>query len=368
MLFDIKGKQLPIGADTESLLIAMTRHRNHGNPANGNRESHYNNMLCVAHISDLHTDSVRYKRFLDWVSKHKEFVTCAIETGDLVDSPSDVAWNYMLAAEDGYTDIDLLKVCGNHEKYYGGAATSEEVYNKWNCVTNTGKLYYYKDYPQYHVRIIVINFVDYDPIRTYINVYSQEQIDWLCETLQDAKTNGYAVIIAKHNFDHGRATSIKESFYDKYVADNNADWNNNDCNGPIIEDIVDAFKHGTSLNRVYNHSNSGAPSVTVDVTFDGNGDFICYLNGHYHIDIIGASPNYPDQIYLGINTGCLESKSRPTAVFERWTNLPRVEGTDSEDCFNVYVFDTVNKQIKVLRIGSHTTCEFEERLMEIYTY
>lgn len=42
-------------------------------------------------------------------------------------------------------------------------------------------------------------------------------------------------------------------------------------------------------------------------------------------------------------------------VYAEAGDIPRIKGTSTEYAFNIYVFDTENKRIKVVRIGSDLT-------------
>lgn len=115
-------------------------------------------LFMVAHISDLHNDPIRYGRFLKFVSENSAYINVAIETGDLVDAPIASLFTEM-ANEEKY-DIDIIKCVGNHESSFGNTTISlANLYSSLKMNTNTGKLYYYKDYDNYDLRIIVMVLV-----------------------------------------------------------------------------------------------------------------------------------------------------------------------------------------------------------------
>ena len=49
-------------------------------------------------------------------------------------------------------------------------------------------------------------------------------------------------------------------------------------------------------------------------------------------------------------------------------DMPRVEGTRTQDCFNVYGIDTVNKIVKVVRVGSTLNDLGQAKDMDYYPY
>lgn len=365
-IFDITGNRIVDTDNTTPRTDGMASVRYHFNATQGeNTWTTYNNygLFTIAHISDLHNDTTRYDRFMRFLSDNKKYIDAGIVTGDLVDISTVAAFAEMTAKET--YDIDLIKCIGNHEK--GGVTTpltDTQIYANWHQTTNTEKLYFYKDYTSKKIRLICLDV--YDPIEGD-NHYQQTQIDWFINALKDAKTKGYTAIVARHNVEGGYTNLApnNKGFFQRWYqwAEIGSIYNR----GTIIEDIVDAFKNGTSLNQTYTFTDS-TPSITVNTSFSGNGDFACYLCGHYHGDFIGYSVAHPNQLYLSIAQGCLKSSIRPSVMWEQVSDLPRIEGEKSEDLFNVYGFDTTNKVIKVCRVGSDVNDILEERKFATYTY
>lgn len=54
--------------------------------------------------------------------------------------------------------------------------------------------------------------------------------------------------------------------------------------------------------------------------------------------------------------------------FSTVSDLPRVEGEDCENAFNVYTFDLDNRIVKVLRVGSDMNDLMEDRVKAVYTF
>lgn len=362
-IYDINGTKI---VETDNLKCDnLSSLRYHFNTTEGiNPWGHYNhyNLFTLAHISDVHNDPVRYDRFMRFVSDNKKYIDAGIVTGDLVDVSTVAAFKEMTDKET--YNIDLIKCIGNHEKANSGnPLTDEQIYANWNQTTNTGKLYFYRDYTSKKIRLICLDV--YDPIEGD-NHYQQTQIDWFIDTLKDAKTKGYTVIVARHNVEGGytNLTPNQKGFFQRWYqwAEIVSIYNR----GTIIEDIVDAFKNGLSLNKTYTFTDS-TPLITVNTSFSGNGDFACYLCGHYHGDFIGYSVAHPNQLYITVAQGCYESTIR-SGRWDTVSDLPRIEGEKSENLFNVYGFDTTNKVIKVCRVGSDVNDILEERKFATYTY
>lgn len=325
--------------------------------------------FCIAHISDVHADPMRYKRFRTFVDNVYSIDT-AISTGDLVSFHNNDATKMQIEHERMFAiggEKEVMIVVGNHEKVgAGNTLYTEQQIKDYSGLEN---LYYYKDWTKtgdlaYKVRVIILNQHDYDG--TDINIagrthYSQEQINWFINILKEASNDDRAVMVAMHKTD-------------KFVQPTNNDYGFN-CNFPslsldtnqsgyIIEDIIDAFKNGTHLTESYTWADN-SQTIDVDADFSGKkGSFIAYMCGHNHRDQVGYSPQHPNQLYLCIASGCLQQMYAEYGkgnYGEQNSDLSRVIGTKSEDCFNVYGIDFDNKTIRIVRVGADVTCNMKSR-------
>lgn len=327
-------------------------------------------LFSIAHISDLHNDPVRYRRFLNFVKDNSEFINMCATTGDLVDAPTTATFEEMNAEEVGL-GIDLLKSVGNHEKKFGTIKmTNEQIYANWNLTTNTEKTYYYKDYSASKIRVIVLNPYDTE-ISEADSTFSQTQIDWFINTLKSAITSNYAIIVLRHNFDRGKPAPNDYGFYQRFFWWDGHFETEMNCSGTPIEDIIHAFMTGGSISESYTFAN-GAPTITVNTSFSSQGHFVAYLVGHNHADLVGFSTKYSDQLYLAIAQGVCHSTYRgSTSGTSSWTtasDLARYGDNKSQDLFNLYAFDTSKKQVKIMRIGASINDQLERREMAVIPY
>lgn len=328
----------------------------------------WDGYFCIAHISDVHADPVRYKRFRTFVDNVYS-INNAICTGDLISFHNSDAKKMQIEHERMFSiggEKDVMIVVGNHEKIgAGNVLYTEQQIKDYSGLKN---LYYYKDWTKtgdlaYKVRVIILNQYDYDG--TDINIagrthYSQAQINWFINTLKEASNDDRAVMVAMH-------------MTDKFVQPTNNDYGFN-CNFPsdldtnqsgyIIEDIIDAFKNGTHLTESYTWADN-SQTIDVDADFSGKkGSFIAYMCGHNHRDQVGYSPQHPNQLYLCIASGCLQQMYAEYGkgnYGEQISDLSRVIGTKSEDCFNVYGIDFDNKTVRIVRVGADVTCNMKSR-------
>lgn len=294
--------------------------------------------LSLLHFSDIHNyvrNMVNIKEFYD---KFSAFIDDVIHTGDTEGN------NLSTDISDKW-GVSWLNCIGNHDAVLGTAGNyviqpSTESYNKifkpyianWSVnqplnAEQNGYCYYYKDYNDEKVRLIVIdNFVQRDSeYNHWNNTQKQWFIDTLKETLNSNSTAyGYHVIVGVH-YPPFLVTKDKTNTFQSIERTNTYT-----CIAEI-PDIIEEFITGTG-----NFSETGA------------GVFICWLSGHTHYDYNGFGADYPNQFTITIS-GSL----KPDQVV-RYDESDRVAGTMTEYCFNILGIDTYNKMIRVLRIGTTT--------------
>lgn len=337
--------------------------------------------LCtIAHISDLHHDMTRYGNYIDYVKSLGTLVDHAFVTGDLVDVPTSSQYSDMYSVETAKS-FSPYKVVGNHEKKAADSYMSNaDIYTNLHMNTNTGKLYYYFDDTTYKIRFIVLNLYDIDQPLYKTEHLSQAQIDWFIQTLHDAIENEMDVVIAMHACESNMSLPVVRyqktfgamydsngvslssggnSFYQRFFQGEGLTDLENVCSGTPIEDIVNAFQHGETINNTYTFRDTG-DSIVVNTSFEEAGTFIAYMVGHLHGDYIGQSINYDDQLYLLVCAGY--------PVYGSTGDLQRKQGEFSEDAFNVYVIDQFHRYVKVVRVGANVNDILERREMALYAY
>lgn len=310
------------------------------------------NNFTLAHITDIHADVFRYANFRQFVDENTDLIDVAISTGDLVDLQRDVQWDAVNGV-DG--DVEILQVVGNHDAGHQSGdtlLTDEELVVKFGITTNTGKMYYYNDFGDY--RIIVLNQFEGSTKGTY--EYSSAELTWLLSVLDSSITANKHVIIACHIADTF-PVSNNIGFYQRYNK-----WLNK--YPPMqsgIEAVIDAFKRGASVSTTVS-------GISVNHTFSASGDFLCWICGHYHGDFVGYSETHSDQLYLMGNCGvCTPLPFKSSNMGETNSDLARISGTPTEDCFNIYSFDLANRLVKVARIGANVNDMMTERKMAVYS-
>lgn len=334
--------------------------------------NHSENLVVLAHISDIHSDPTRYSKVIEKCDQYADYINALIVSGDYVITPTNEEYATMRACETGAT-VPIYKCVGNHDKgAYSTVMSNADIYTKGGYNTNTGKLYYKVDYAEQKVKVIFLN--QYDTTNTSASVaganshYSQDQIDWFISELQSAQTNDYAVVIVMHALSENGGTGKLPTYNDKGFYQQDVDFvpNTSKCSGAIIADIVDAFQNGTSLTRSYTYSDISG-TINVSASFSNEGKFVCYLCGHHHIDAIGYSQIYPNQLICLITGALIHSDFKEGNWLSRY-DLPRFANTSTEIAMNLYGIDPINRLLKVYRIGSDITHKMDSRTVATFEF
>jgi hypothetical protein len=318
-------------------------------------EKNYSGLFTIAHISDIHTDSARYQNFIDYINANNN-IDASICTGDFVIDASNSYEFDFIALDSG----NVLHVVGNHDK---GGITTAAVKSK--LMPSESATYYYKDYDD--IRIIVLDQCLDGGTGGTLGYYGSEQIEWLLDVL-DESTDKH-VIIAMHTVENKPVPVAGNSaFYQRYYRNDAATGEaSGSANGDtIIQNIINAFSNGTTLNKTYTFRNGDV--ISVNHTFSG-GVFIGYFVGHLHADFIGVDSLYNNQMYYGVTCGACVPDYAPTSNYgESYSDLTRIPSDKSEDAFNVYVIDTISRLVKVVRVGSDRNDILQDRKYAVYTY
>ena len=233
-------------------------------------------------------------------------------------------------------------------------------------------MYWYKDYADQKIRLIGI-----DGIHHYDNVRytTREQEDWLEDTLA-ATPSDYSVIFACHfGLDDFYGHNI-------YWDDEEHKWicNENATGGIVMKDVDTVAKfHDRGINgytcnaqmalRVKYIPSGGTYGQRVNTDenpigdiiqdwIDGGGKCVAWIGGHTHTDYMFYPTKYPSILNIvntcarsawETNMGTTLDTSVTPSVHYSPVNL--ATGTFEDYCANIYVFDTQNGFVKIIRVG-----------------
>lgn len=336
---------------------------------NNNGVENSNKRFVMLATTDVHAYEDRLKAAVEFVNE-VPCMDCGVTLGDIASehySDTDGTWYSEIISE---SNVPWLTVIGNHDMgnsvSVGESATQAQAYAKW-IAPNLGiagvtsdSSYYCKDFATYNLRLIVLNVYDAPDtldgngnfvVSRKVQCISQAQVNWLVSTLA-ATPAGYTVAVLTH------------SNPGKGVKDANVHFNHatrkfadEDTQGTLIPEIVNAWVNGTSLSKSFTSTNSDVPTVTVsaDFTNRGNGAFAGYILGHTHRDLVGHVDGYEGQKLYGFSA---------TAV-GNWQNgedeLPRVTGHRSIDAITAVCIDTDARKVYLVRIGSDISFDLNRR-------
>ncbi|MBQ8351958.1 MAG: metallophosphoesterase [Clostridia bacterium] len=362
--------------DVEHIVYASSRYGHHGF---GKRNK--DKLFSMLVSTDIHHCPSVIEAAVDYLNYHAP-LDCGICLGDIIaaDFREDGNWytEHVLAAKKPF-----LTLLGNHDVGNSAepplAATSQMAFEKYMRpvaekigVEGLDRPYYVRLFEEYKIAVIALHAYDtpnnLDENGNYavhrgMEMLSQEQIDWLIAALAGIPA-GYHLAIAMHSFPYGHEAEPGAWTQAGKDLGSLSAWDKAYGETDLLTDIVHAWKTGSARRGEYIPRYSNLPTITVDCDFSarGNGNFIGYLVGHYHRDVIAHSKKYPSQKMIAF----------ASAANDAWQNydcdLPRAEGTKAEDLLTVCSIDTDKREIRLVRVGSNITMEMTERTYIVIPY
>ena len=281
--------------------------------------------LCLLHFSDIHGDKKRLQNIIDFKEYYSDYIADIINTGDMVKYYSTdgiTFWDEVDGAE------NILNVIGNHDTLVGSTwigMTMGEAYttyfapyiSNWGVTGTSGQTYYYKDYTDNKVRLIILDIMH----------QSADQLTWFTNTLASAKTAGLHVVVAVHSRPYWQFTSHQTAWDDK----------------PLVPSYTAGYSDTSASTYPENLSDDYADAV--DDFMTGGGYFVCWIHGHTHHKMFAQLQTHSNQLDVSV-----ENAGIPDFA---WTYVKaRIENTKSEDCFNVIGIDTDSKILRIMAVGA----------------
>lgn len=303
----------------------------HGDSYNGDNSL---TPLVLAHFSDVHASAPALDRLKTFQDTYGEYIDDVIHTGDAVKT----VWENGFTFWDNSNAEGFLNVIGNHDcwtwgdnytKAYTRAYSAKQCYERyiapyvsgWDVTYTSNKCYYYKDYADSNIRLIVIDNMHWretvtlsDNTTAYVYKDGQptdtgQQKTWLEGVLADALENELSVICATHY------PAIRTPINSTFMS-------------------LNAYSVGELQTEIIQ---------TIQNFIDGGGEFITWICGHNHEDLFGTIANFPDQLMIAITDsqiGLTES------------NVIHLPNTYGETNVNIFSIDPNHKYIRLMRIGS----------------
>lgn len=303
-------------------------------------QSRFGDCVSLLHFSDIHADRSALKKISEAIDNYNGNIDGSICTGDIV------ANSY--GSISSWWNSKIMTCIGNHDSASYSSGTYDWTYLPmsersalyiepfeafWGVNHEQGTSYYYKDFTNKKVRLIVIDTMLYMSDST--SSEASAQTVWLQTLLNTAKENGYHVIIATHA-PNGLAKSMECSF-SKYHTSERVMPIEKDCTLP--NSIVD----------------------TVKTAIDGGLHFVGYICGHTHQDDIWVCAGDSRQLMYCIATSNVEN-------INQWKNTDLWHG---ENCnaYNLVTINTSTKTLCLIRGGGANADKFvRERKMICFDY
>lgn len=338
----------------------------------------------LTHSSDIHGDSIRLNRHLEFADVINAAFTCI--SGDICAYGVDNGYSAMINEMASHKTPVMLST-GNHD-VYGVAKTASSDLSKYNTmfkkiddaheyvneiINGQTSTWHYKDNEKYKIRIICLDcFERLGASSTTWNKHlNQAQVTFLINALS-TMDEGWGALLVYHDPEvtiNGATNKGDGTFFNstwRYTAVNTKDYTGN-----MILDIIDAFIGRTSIDTKYTQASTYGvdgstilPEITVQANFSScPGHFIAHVTGHFHQEGICQIPNtkWP-QIMLNVPCGTSNhGNAGGYAYLSDNLDTPRLKSSVSQDLFNCYVLDTDKKRIHVVRVGSDLTYEGKDR-------
>lgn len=286
-------------------------------PGRGYADTTYKRFV-LATLADIHGTTSEMKNFLNFTNIYSDYINDSIILGDIAGSDWQSTNHKSFPSLPGYNDV--LKVIGNHDisnyEGTGEPATDAQCYayymaniENWGVQYTANKCYYYKDYDDANVRLIVLDCMHFDTA----------QEEWLENVLYGQNNSNSALALGRHVLiaTHIPITKTYMTLWD--------------CNF-TTKDI-----------EILDGASSRNPSILgyVDNFQTAGGIFIAYMFGHWHVDMIGVYTNggvdYPNQTFVAYPS-C-------TSAFN--------DGVPLLDNFTLTAVDTKSKRLALYRVGIH---------------
>ena len=286
-------------------------------------------VFSLLHLSDIHADVDALKRIVEKSSEYQlDDMLC---TGDMVstDATERIAdwWEPKILTCIGNHDVTIITynndgriISADWSKLTMQERDTKYIspfISQWGSVTHeSGTSYYFKDYPNKKVRLVVVDIMLYYQRSgsTSHETESAKQTQWLEETLQSAINLDYHVVIATHYPLLGAIA--KECSFSPYGSDGKPFFD--DAFTTILQDTVDKY-------------------------IQKGLHFVCYLSGHVHTDAVVYVDKTTKQIQILVT--CAHTK-----VKKVWSKGDQYRGPN-DDAMNVVCVDTYHNLLKLVRIG-----------------
>ena len=178
--------------------------------------------------------------------------------------------------------------------------------NNVNAELTENQLWYYKDFPDYRMRMLFLHSYDHEQMLRY--GFSEEETDWVKERLEELPED-YQVVILSHD------APLKRLDY----------WANEIRNGEALTEMLERW-HIDHDNRI-----------------------LAFIHGHTHADFI-----YTKRAFPIVSVGCSKLEYFEDKKPEGAVAPVREEGTVYQELWDTMIIHPEEKKIDFIRFGAGT--------------
>lgn len=352
---DVNGDGYVTSADVTAVYDHILYH-----DATGDRR------MSFLHISDTHSVDVTLKPALEILNSDPTY-SFMILTGDFL--PTETMMQEVLASEK-----PVFIIPGNHDSWneenvtysYGQQGFREQVLNRLypNGEVNFGDdiaNYFYVDVTQNDctIRVIGLDLYDFDnmgrPVVMNSVVFSQQQIDWLIQVLEDSYDKDGVIILTHNGFGNSRQNTRDPNYLNEFVSIHASTfWDTynyaGDGDAILIPSIVDAYMTGNDLTDAQFKSGHKVNKVSqmINVTTHFNephNNFIAHYGGHIHFDLVEYLSQFPKQLLSIVAYG-------GNGKGNNWNDLVKTSTGEDSYTINASNVNFTTHEHQIVRLGS----------------
>ncbi|MBQ6648367.1 MAG: metallophosphoesterase [Muribaculaceae bacterium] len=368
---DVNGDDYVTSADVTAVYDYILYH-----------DSTNDRRMSFLHISDTHSVDVTLQPALEILNSDPTY-SFMILTGDFL--PTEAMMQEVLASEK-----PVFIIPGNHDSWneenvtysYGQQGFREQVLNRLypNGEVNFGDdiaNFFYADVTQNGctIRVIGLDLYDFDnmgrPVVMNSVVFSQKQIDWLIEVLEDSYDKDGVIIMTHNGFGNSRQNSRDPNYINEFVSINAYSfWDTYNYSGDgdaiLIPSIIEAYMTGNNLTDAEFKSghkvNKVSQMINVTTNFDGpHNNFIAYYGGHIHFDVVEYLSGFPNQLMCIVAYG-------GRGKGNNWNDLIKTNTGEDSYTINASNINFTTHEHQIVRLGSQKKDDGTLRQSILFTF
>ena len=330
------------------------------------RDGENDRRMSFLHISDTHSVDVTLLPALELLNSDPNY-SFMILTGDFL--PTETMMQEVEASEK-----PVFIIPGNHDSWneenvtysYGQQGFREQVLNRLypNGEVNFGDdvaNFFYADVTQNGctIRVIGLDLYDFDnmgkPVVMNSVVFSQQQIDWLIDVLENSGDKDGIVIMTHNGFGNSKQNTRDPNYVNEFVSINAYGWWDTynyvgDGDAILIPSIIEAYMTGNNLTDAEFKSGHKVKKVSqmINVTThftEPHNNFIAYYGGHLHFDIVEYLSEFPNQLMSIIAYG-------GRGKGNTWNDLVKTNTGEDSYTINASNINFTTHEHKIVRLGS----------------